>query len=74
MSQSYAFEYECDHCGNEIRNWTLNLDDNPNGVVIPVWTLGQMHFECEKCGAEYGSGDFDLIEFSGPCEDWDEEE
>lgn len=70
--KEYAFTYECDHCGHEIENWTLDLTDGDE-IRIPVWNLAQTSFDCPKCGAEYGTGDIDVVEFNGPDEDYSDD-
>lgn len=70
--KEYAFTYECDHCGNEIENWTLDITGE-KGIKIPTYNLAQTSFDCPKCGAEFGTGDIDVVEFSGPDRDYSEE-
>lgn len=70
--KEYAFTYDCDHCGHEIENWTLDITGE-KGIKIPTWQLAQTSFDCPNCGACFGTGDIDVIEFNGPDRDYDKD-
>jgi predicted RNA-binding Zn-ribbon protein involved in translation (DUF1610 family) len=71
--KEYAFTYQCDHCEHEIENWTLDLTDD-DGIKIPVYNLSQTSFECPNCGAEFGTGDIDVVEYRGPDSEGSEDD
>lgn len=68
----YYITIECDHCNSIIKNGTLDLTDGDD-IEIPLFTLSQIQFRCDKCGAEYGTGDIDVMEYEPPHPNWEAE-
>lgn len=64
----YSIAYDCEHCGNEMLHPVTSLGDEGE-LIVPLMVCSQLDFVCEKCGAEYGTGDIDVMEFEPPLDD-----
>lgn len=65
----YTITYDCDHCGEEIKNNFLHMNKE---IEVPISFMGQQSFDCQGCGASFATGDIDVIEMNGP--QWEPEE